>query len=163
MGRASVAKITALGVDTVGAFVAEYVREVLTVTGAKTHAERQRVVCFPFNAASATKQSRNGPAPGVSLAGLNHTARRLDGGARVDAKRRTFCCVYIGKRPNFQSAIGGHRPCRGVPHNLMVVQSALGQRGDLQTAIHALRLFFGSERLSSLDFLRGRGLPRQAA
>ena len=60
IGPASVAKLAALGVETVGAFVAmpaEYVRKVLTVTGAKTHAELQGVICFPFNTAPATRKS----------------------------------------------------------------------------------------------------------
>ncbi len=36
---------------------AEYLRKVLTVTGAKTHAELQGVICFPFNTAPATSKS----------------------------------------------------------------------------------------------------------
>ncbi|MBI1256535.1 MAG: DUF4113 domain-containing protein [Chloroflexi bacterium] len=60
IGPASAAKLRAIGIETVGAFVAlpqDRVRQILTVTGAKTHAELRGVICFPFNTAPATKKS----------------------------------------------------------------------------------------------------------
>ena len=53
LGRASIAKLKELGARTVAEFVAlpaDLVRDRLTVTGLRTHAELQGVSCHPFNA-----------------------------------------------------------------------------------------------------------------
>lgn len=60
MGRASVGKLQKLGVDSVGAFVtmdSDLVREMLTVTGQRTHAELRGVSCVPFGDAPANRKS----------------------------------------------------------------------------------------------------------
>ena len=60
MGRASVAKLQKLGVDTVAAFVAmdsDLVRDMLTVTGQRTHAELRGISCVPFGDAPANRKS----------------------------------------------------------------------------------------------------------
>ncbi len=60
MGRASTTKLRKLSVTTVADFVgmpADHVRDLLTVTGAKTQAELQGRICFPFNKAPATRKS----------------------------------------------------------------------------------------------------------
>jgi DNA polymerase V len=60
IGPALSAKLKERGVETVAQFVgmsADHVRQLLTVTGAKTHAELNGVVCFPFNSAPATRKS----------------------------------------------------------------------------------------------------------
>ncbi len=60
MGRASVAKLKKQNVETVADFVAmpnDQVRDLLTVVGAKTQAELQGRICFPFNDAPATRKS----------------------------------------------------------------------------------------------------------
>jgi DNA polymerase V len=60
IGRASVAKLATLGVETVGDFVAlpaDQVRGLLTVTGLRTHAELRGVSCLPFALLPPAKQS----------------------------------------------------------------------------------------------------------
>ena len=60
IGPASVAKLRERGVETVGQFIAipaDRVRQILTVTGAKTHTELGGVICFPFNTAPAMRKS----------------------------------------------------------------------------------------------------------
>jgi DNA polymerase V len=60
MGRASVAKLQKLGAENVGAFVAmdsNLVRETLTVTGQRTHAELRGISCVPFGEAPANRKS----------------------------------------------------------------------------------------------------------
>lgn len=52
MGRASIDKLGRLGVKSVADFVAmdaDQVRELLTVTGQRTHAELRGIKCFPFS------------------------------------------------------------------------------------------------------------------
>lgn len=60
MGRASVAKLAKLGVENVASFVAldsELVREMLTVTGQRTHAELRGISCVAFSDAPQTRKS----------------------------------------------------------------------------------------------------------
>jgi DNA polymerase V len=60
IGPASVAKLRERSIETVAHFVAmpaDRIRQILTVTGAKTHTELSGVVCFPFNTAPATRKS----------------------------------------------------------------------------------------------------------
>jgi DNA polymerase V len=60
MGRASVSKLQKMGVETVGAFAAmnsDLVRDMLTVTGQRTHAELRGVSCVPFGEAPASRKS----------------------------------------------------------------------------------------------------------
>lgn len=60
LGRASVAKVEKLGVGDVAAFAGMgpgLVRETLTVTGQRTHAELRGIQCFTFTDASASRQS----------------------------------------------------------------------------------------------------------
>lgn len=60
MGRASVARLKTQGVETAADFIAlphDQVRKLLTVTGAKTHAELKGHICFPFSEGPATKKS----------------------------------------------------------------------------------------------------------
>lgn len=60
MGRASVGKLNKLGVDNVAAFVAldhEFVREMLTVTGQRTHAELRGISCMAFSDAPQSRKS----------------------------------------------------------------------------------------------------------
>lgn len=60
MGRASVSKLAKLGIDTVAAFVdldPEHVREMLTVTGQRTHAELRGISCVAFSDAPQSRKS----------------------------------------------------------------------------------------------------------
>jgi DNA polymerase V len=60
LGRASVAKLNKRGVATVADFTTlpvEDVRELLTVVGARTHAELRGILCFPFAVAPQTRKS----------------------------------------------------------------------------------------------------------
>lgn len=60
LGRASVAKLEKLGVGDVAAFAGMepgLVRETLTVTGQRTHAELRGIQCFTFTDAPASRQS----------------------------------------------------------------------------------------------------------
>lgn len=60
LGRASVAKLGASGVNTVAEFVAmpqDAVRKMLTVTGLRTHAELRGVVCSPLALSAPTRKS----------------------------------------------------------------------------------------------------------
>jgi DNA polymerase V len=60
MGRASVGKLQKLGVESVGDFIAiesDRVRELLTVTGQRTHAELRGVSCVPFGEAPGNRKS----------------------------------------------------------------------------------------------------------
>lgn len=60
MGRASVAKLEALGVSTVAGFVAlplADVRALLTVTGLRTHAELRGISCLPLSLAPPAKKT----------------------------------------------------------------------------------------------------------
>lgn len=60
MGRASVKKLAGAGVSTVADFVAmppDLVRDMLTVTGMRTHAELRGVSCMPFSEMPATRKS----------------------------------------------------------------------------------------------------------
>lgn len=60
MGRASVQKLEQAGVKTVGAFVAmphDQVRDMLTVTGQRTHAELRGISCHPFSELPAARKS----------------------------------------------------------------------------------------------------------
>ena len=60
MGRASIAKLAKLGVTHVAAFVAldpDLVREMLTVTGQRTHAELRGISCMPFSEAPQSRKS----------------------------------------------------------------------------------------------------------
>ena len=60
MGRASVKKLAAIGVRTVADFVAmpaDLVRDMLTVTGQRTHAELRGISCMPFSEMPASRKS----------------------------------------------------------------------------------------------------------
>ena len=60
MGRASVTKLAKIGIDTVAAFVdldPEHVREMLTVTGQRTHAELLGISCVAFSDAPQSRKS----------------------------------------------------------------------------------------------------------
>lgn len=60
VGRASSAKLQKLGVQTLADFVAldpDHVREMLTVTGQRTHAELRGISCMPFSEAPASRKS----------------------------------------------------------------------------------------------------------
>jgi len=60
MGRASVAKLDKLGVGTVADFIAlpsDSVRDLLTVTGQRTHAELRGMACYGFNEGPQTRKS----------------------------------------------------------------------------------------------------------
>jgi DNA polymerase V len=60
LGRASVAKLNKRGVATVAEFITlpvEEVRELLTVVGARTHAELRGALCFTFAVAPQTRKS----------------------------------------------------------------------------------------------------------
>lgn len=60
MGRASVAKLQNLGVSTVAGFIAmspDEVRDLLTVTGQRVHAELRGISCMPFTDAPASRKS----------------------------------------------------------------------------------------------------------
>jgi DNA polymerase V len=60
LGRASVAKLENLGITNVAAFVElepDHVRECLTVTGQRTHAELRGVACFTFADAPSSRKT----------------------------------------------------------------------------------------------------------
>lgn len=60
IGQASIAKLKRLGVESVADFVAmpaDSVRQVLTVTGLRTHAELRGVSCMPFSLVPADRKS----------------------------------------------------------------------------------------------------------
>ena len=60
VGRASVAKLSKLGVNNLAAFVAldpDLVRDMLTVTGQRTHAELRGISCIPFSEAPQSRKS----------------------------------------------------------------------------------------------------------
>jgi DNA polymerase V len=60
VGRASVAKLSKLGVNDLAAFVAldpDLVRDMLTVTGQRTHAELRGISCIPFSEAPQSRKS----------------------------------------------------------------------------------------------------------
>lgn len=60
MGRASVAKLAGMGVETVGQFVAlpsDSIRDLLTVTGQRTYAELRGVLCYGFSQGPQTRKS----------------------------------------------------------------------------------------------------------
>lgn len=60
VGRASVAKLAKLGVNNLADFVAlepDLVREMLTVTGQRTHAELRGISCIPFSEAPQSRKS----------------------------------------------------------------------------------------------------------
>jgi DNA polymerase V len=60
MGRASVTKLAKIGVETVGQFVKlppDAVRDMLTVTGQRTHAEQRGVLCYGFSEGPQTRKS----------------------------------------------------------------------------------------------------------
>ncbi len=60
MGRASVQKLDRAGVTTVEQFVAmpaDQVRDMLTVTGVRTHAELRGICCHPFSEMPAARKS----------------------------------------------------------------------------------------------------------
>lgn len=60
VGRASVAKLSKLGVTNLAAFVAldpDLVRDMLTVTGQRTHAELRGLSCIPFSEAPQPRKS----------------------------------------------------------------------------------------------------------
>lgn len=60
LGRASVAKLAKLGIDNVASFVSmepDLVRETLTVTGKRTHAELRCVQCFTYTDAPSSRKT----------------------------------------------------------------------------------------------------------
>jgi len=60
IGRASVGKLGALGIDTIAQFVAlppDRVRDLLTVTGLRTHAELRGISCMPLSLIPPAKKS----------------------------------------------------------------------------------------------------------
>jgi len=60
LGRASSAKLAKLGISTVAQFVAldpEHVRDMLTVTGQRTHAELRGISCMAFSEAPPSRKS----------------------------------------------------------------------------------------------------------
>ena len=60
VGRASFAKLSKLGVNNLAAFVAldpDLVRDMLTVTGQRTHAELRGISCIPFSEAPPSRKS----------------------------------------------------------------------------------------------------------
>lgn len=60
LGRASAAKLAKLGISTIAQFVAldpEHVRDMLTVTGQRTHAELRGISCMSFSEAPPSRKS----------------------------------------------------------------------------------------------------------
>src|SRR5690606_29355343 len=60
IGPATAAKLARRGIDSVAAFIRmplDETRDLLTVVGARTHAELRGIVCFPFSVAPQTRKS----------------------------------------------------------------------------------------------------------
>ena len=60
LGRASAAKLAKLGINTIANFVAldpDHVRDMLTVTGQRTHAELRGISCMSFSEAPSSRKS----------------------------------------------------------------------------------------------------------